>query len=242
MGCPSDVYLEGNLPFSIRTHDADTGAVTDASSPPTYRVYESDTAVPILTGTMAKLDDANTTGLYVAVIACTAANGFEVDKGYTVAIDATVDGVTGGISYGFNVKDGSAIDLILAKLPTLGTGTVVNAYPLSADGNALTLKIGDSYLAADGRALAWSSSSWANDLLAVPLPVTLRFVANTRPALAATAVATGARAVRVEFTHAQTKLLKVGTFLFDIEAAWADGRVETLVSKGMLTTEKDIAA
>lgn len=241
MGCPTDVYLEGNLPFSIRTHDADTGALTDASAPPTYRVYENDTTTPILTGTMAKLDDANTTGLYAAVLACTAANGFEIDKGYVIAIDATVDGVTGGISYGFSIKDGSAIDLILAKLPTLGSGTIVNTYPLSADGASLTLKIGDSYLVADGRALAWTSSSWANDLLAVPLPTAIRFVANTTPALSTTATATGARAIRVELTHAQTEVLRSGRFRFDIEAAWADGRVETLVSMGTLTLISDLA-
>jgi hypothetical protein len=103
MGCQSAVFLGDNLTFSICTHDADTGALTDASSPPTYRVYEDETAVPVLTGTMAKLDDANSTGLYTAQVACTTANGFEEGKSYTVYVEATVDGVTGGIAYGVGV-------------------------------------------------------------------------------------------------------------------------------------------
>jgi hypothetical protein len=52
---------------------------------------------------MAKLDDANTTGFYTELIACTAGNGFESGKPYTVYIEATVDSDTGGISYAFRV-------------------------------------------------------------------------------------------------------------------------------------------
>lgn len=103
MGCQSSVVLADNLTFSICTHDADTGALTDTSAPPAYRVYEDETAAAILTGTMAKLDDANTTGFYTEQIACTAANGFEVGKSYTIYIEATVDGVTGGIAYSFTI-------------------------------------------------------------------------------------------------------------------------------------------
>ena len=61
MSCPSVVILGNNLTFSICTHDPDTGVLTDADALPAYRVYEDETAVPILTGTMAKLDDVNTT-------------------------------------------------------------------------------------------------------------------------------------------------------------------------------------
>jgi hypothetical protein len=82
MGCQSKVFLESNLTFSICTHDPDTGVLTDASAVPTYRVYEDETAIPILTGDMAKLDDVNTTGFYTEQIACTAVNGFEINKSY----------------------------------------------------------------------------------------------------------------------------------------------------------------
>src|SRR3990170_1848662 len=98
MGCPSEVIIGGDLVFSITTHDPDTGVLTDADSAPIYRLYENEVATPILTGTMAKLDDANTTGFYAELVACTTANGFENGKTYSVYIEATVDAATGGIS------------------------------------------------------------------------------------------------------------------------------------------------
>jgi hypothetical protein len=103
MGCPAKVDLENNLVFSITTHDPDTGILTDADAVPAYWIYEDETAIAILTGNMAKLDDANTTGFYTELIACTTANGFEVGKTYTIYIEATVDGDKGGICFGFNV-------------------------------------------------------------------------------------------------------------------------------------------
>jgi len=101
MGCQSEVQIGENLTFSICTHDPDTGVLTDADDAPIYRVYEDETAVPILTGTMAILDDVNTTGFYTELIACTLVNGFEPERSYTIYIEATVDGDTGGICYGF---------------------------------------------------------------------------------------------------------------------------------------------
>lgn len=109
MGCQGSVYLGDNLTFSICTHDADTGTLTDASAAPAYRVYEDETATAILTGTMAVLDTGNTTGFYTELIACTTANGFEIGKSYTVYIEATVDGITGGIAYGFTVDNVAAV-------------------------------------------------------------------------------------------------------------------------------------
>jgi hypothetical protein len=104
MGCQAAVTLENNLTFSICTHDPDTGALTDADSAPTFRIYEDETETPIRTGTMAKLDDGNTTGFYTQQIACTASSGYEAGKSYTIYINATVDGDTGGISYAFTVE------------------------------------------------------------------------------------------------------------------------------------------
>jgi hypothetical protein len=104
MGCPSEVNIGDNLVFGVCTHDPDTGVLTDADSVPTYRVYEDETGTAILNGSMAKLDDANTTGFYTETLTCTAANGFEDGKTYTVYIEATVDSDTGGISYGFKAK------------------------------------------------------------------------------------------------------------------------------------------
>lgn len=103
MGCPTQVVLSNNLTFSVSTHDPATAALTDAAADPSYRVYEELVAVPILTGTMPKLDDAGTTGFYAQTLACTPANGFEAGKNYNIYITATVGGVTGGITYAFNI-------------------------------------------------------------------------------------------------------------------------------------------
>jgi len=127
MGCPSSCEIEDNLVFSICCHDPDTGVLTDADSAPAYRLYEDETATPILTGTMDKLDDANTTGFYTELIACTAANGFEDGKSYTIYIAATVDSDTGGISYGFKAYSTKAdISAIKAKTDNLPSGIAKN--------------------------------------------------------------------------------------------------------------------
>ena len=101
MGCQSEVYIGHDLTFSICTHDPDTGELTDADFVPIYRLYEDETAVPILNGNMAKLDDANTTGFYTELIDCSLINGLEHGKSYTIYIQATVDGDTGGIAFSF---------------------------------------------------------------------------------------------------------------------------------------------
>lgn len=104
MGCQTTVDIGDNLTFSVCTHDPDTGVLTDADAVPTYRIYEDETATAILTGSMAKLDDTNTTGFYSEQVAVTAANGFEDGKSYTIYISATVDSDTGGICYGFRAQ------------------------------------------------------------------------------------------------------------------------------------------
>lgn len=121
MGCPSEVYIGRNLTFSVTTHDPVLdGAQADADAPPTYRIYEDETATPILTGTMAKLDDANTLGFYTELIACTTENGFEPHKSYTVYISATVNGTTGGTSYTFRaLTDPYELDFGVLQLASL---------------------------------------------------------------------------------------------------------------------------
>jgi len=123
MGCPSFVIIGNNLKFSITTHDPDTGVLTDSDAVPAYRVYEDETATAILTGTMATLDTANTTGLYSEIIACTIANGFEDGKTYTVYIEATVDSDTGGISYDFTAY---------TQLGGISAGAVTFTYTLTS--------------------------------------------------------------------------------------------------------------
>src|SRR3990172_3338955 len=130
MGCPSEVILGDSAVFSICTHDPDTGVLTDADSAPAYRVYEDETGTAILTGTMTKLDDSNTTGFYTEQIACTAANGFENAKSYTIYIQATVDSDTGGIAYAFSAE--------VAGVPSASSSSGVDA-------GTITMLRGDSF-------------------------------------------------------------------------------------------------
>ena len=81
--------------FYVNTHTPSTAGVVDADAVPGYRVYEDETATPLLTGSMALLDDANTVGFYSEQITLSAANGFERGKSYTIRITGVVGGVTG---------------------------------------------------------------------------------------------------------------------------------------------------
>jgi len=105
MGCPDVVTIGGNCPFEVTTNDP-TGAIVDANAVPTYRVYATEGAgAALLTGSMAKRDDANTTGFYLATVAITAANGFEVAHNYTIYIEASIGTppVVGAMTYSFRV-------------------------------------------------------------------------------------------------------------------------------------------
>jgi hypothetical protein len=101
--------IDDALTFSVNTHRVDTGAAADADSAPTYRVYEDETGTPILTGTMALLDDANTLGQYSEQITLSAANGLERGKCYTIRIAATVNSVAGSTIRQFQV--GAKVDV-----------------------------------------------------------------------------------------------------------------------------------
>jgi len=96
--------IDDYLTFAVNTHDPSTGAQTDADAAPAYRIYEDETDTPILTGTMALLDDANTTGFYSERVQLTAANGLEKGKCYTVRIAAAVGGVTGAVVHTFQIE------------------------------------------------------------------------------------------------------------------------------------------
>ena len=134
MGCPANVVIGDSLVFAVCTHDPDTGAQADADDLPIYRVYEDETATPILTGSMAKLDDGNTVGFYTESIACTVANGFEEGKSYTIYIKAEVDSDPGSIAYAFKCEPLSSIatavwDALTTALTTVGSiGRALSAF------------------------------------------------------------------------------------------------------------------
>lgn len=116
--------IDDLLTFPVNTHSPSTGAATDADSVPTYRVYEDETATAILTGSMAKLDDANTVGFYSEQITLSAANGFEVGKSYTIYISAVVGGVTGTLAKTFQVELAPATAAAVAALNNLSAAQV----------------------------------------------------------------------------------------------------------------------
>lgn len=137
---------------------------------------------------------------------------------------------------------GVDVDAVAAAVAGRLTGQVTVQSPVAIDGRTLTIKIGDSYLAAESRQLALSSDAWP-DLVAAPAPTAIRLVARQSTASwTATLTATAARSVQLSLTHAQTVTLKAGRWEYDIEAAWADGRVNTLVSRGVLNAVADVAA
>jgi len=127
MGCPSKAYLNDGLVFGICTHDPDTGVLTDTDSDPIYRVYEDEVETPVLTGTMSKLDDTNTTGFYSEFISCTQQNRFNASKTYTIYIEAIVAGDTGGMCYAFKVYPST-------KFEPLYISTLYNARRLATRG------------------------------------------------------------------------------------------------------------
>jgi hypothetical protein len=103
MTCPSKIHVGENLVFGICTHDPDTGILTDADVAPAYRIYENENPVVVAVGNMARLDNPHTTGFYTELVACTIANGFRYERTYTIYIEATVGGDTGGIAYAFRI-------------------------------------------------------------------------------------------------------------------------------------------
>src|SRR3990167_3810502 len=86
--------------FYVNTHTPSTAGEVDADAVPAYRIYEDEVATPLLTGSMALLDDANTVGFYSEQITASAANGFERGKCYCVRIRGVV-GAVGGIALRF---------------------------------------------------------------------------------------------------------------------------------------------
>jgi hypothetical protein len=96
--------IDDYLTFGCNTHRFDTGAATDADSVPTYRIYEDETASPIITGSTALLDSVNTAGFYSERVQLTAAAGLEKGKTYTIYITATVNSIEGTMSHSFQIE------------------------------------------------------------------------------------------------------------------------------------------
>lgn len=93
MSIPNQLIIGEVFEFTAQSHDGNNVAV-DADALPTYSIYEDGTSTAILTGTMSKLDDDNTTGLYRAAVTASEASGFEKYKTYNTYIAAVISGTT----------------------------------------------------------------------------------------------------------------------------------------------------
>ena len=149
--------IDDFLTFAVNTHNPTTGVATDADVAPPYRVYEDETATPILTGTMALLDSANTAGFYSEQIQLTATDGFEKGKSYNIYVSATVGGTEGTISHDFQIKaaadtveiSGSivAADNLQRGAEALVLGAAIGTPTTTVIGTDLTETTTDHYLA-----------------------------------------------------------------------------------------------
>ena len=99
MSCPDTGILEQNLTFTIQAKDS-AGAPVDADSLPTYEIYEGEASLGV-TGTMALLDDAGTTGFYSEKIALTTAIGYERFKTYTIRVETVIAGIVVSVPFSF---------------------------------------------------------------------------------------------------------------------------------------------
>jgi len=88
-----EINIDDYVEFHVNTHNAATGAETDADALPTYRIYEENNDTVVSVGDMAKRDDANTTGYYFARVQLTTAAGYEAGKLYFVRLNGIVDSI-----------------------------------------------------------------------------------------------------------------------------------------------------
>lgn len=128
---------------------------------------------------------------------------------------------------------------VLSKLGLIGTGAITVTAPVLNSGDVEVVR-GDDYLAADGRALLWTSDDWA--VLDLSEAEAILFKAKTRyssAVLSVAAVAASDTEVRVELTTEQTSALAVGrdAYRFDLEAELANGSIITLAQGKMHVLE-----
>lgn len=90
------------IDISATLHNPATGAITDATGSPIWRIYKRGTAAAIRNGTLTKRDSQ--TGFYTAPETLSVANGYVKGFDYIIKITAVVAGVTGGIDRHFQIE------------------------------------------------------------------------------------------------------------------------------------------
>lgn len=100
---PSLIELGDPMELMIQCVDPNTGAPSDATGSPTFRVYEADTDVAIQNGTLAIAETAAVDGLYSVELLLTSGLGYETNKSYIVRCQAVVSGQTGAAIAAFRI-------------------------------------------------------------------------------------------------------------------------------------------
>ncbi len=136
MSCADVAVLGQNLTLYLNVRASD-GTPVDSDALPTYSVYEDETGTAIKTGTMAKLDDAGTTGFYSEQLAVTSGNGYERYKSYSVRYSAAVSTVSITAIDSFLCLGGS--DTFTATTGALTTLAHVQEFSGIAEGTDETL-------------------------------------------------------------------------------------------------------
>jgi hypothetical protein len=93
MSQPAVIPLGEVVHFDVRTHNPETGSISDADSTPTFNVFEEATDTAIL-ATQNFTKRTSLTGKYRGTFTASLANGFEIGKWYNVDADATVNSIS----------------------------------------------------------------------------------------------------------------------------------------------------
>lgn len=129
-----------------------------------------------------------------------------------------------------------------AKLDTIGGANVIVTAPVATSGN-ITIVRGDDYMAADGRALAWTDSagSWPN-LTGATIKLSISAYGGVVD-ITATCLNPGTahQQVTADMTAAQSRRLSGSPLRFDVQATLqTSSRVITLV-QGLALVSDDVA-
>lgn len=116
-----------------------------------------------------------------------------------------------------------------AKLDLLGQGLTTITAPVASGGD-VTIIAGDDYLNVDGRALAWTSTTWPA-LTSGSAILTIK--AQGIVALTKTMTVVDASHVRVDLTKTDTAPLGSGGYRLAVVATLADASIVTLVNAGL---------
>ncbi len=224
--------IDDLLTFVCNTQVFATGVATDADSVPSYRVYEDETTTPILTGTMALLDSANTAGFYSEQITLSAANGFEQGKSYSIYIAATVSSVAGATNRTFQIgaevsaaywKGGVIPAVVVTGVPLVDVkyllGTVF-ATPATAGIPDINVKNINNVVAATPGATGGLFIAGTNAATTVTTSLTTTFTGNLTGSVASvtagvTLAATAVQAIWDALTSALTTVGSIGKLIVD---------------------------